>query len=72
HVPVRVGNLVELTARVIRIGRSSMTVTVDVISEALISGERQLAVRGTFEMVAVDAAGKPTPIEANSTHTPAH
>ncbi|MFT3938115.1 acyl-CoA thioesterase [Rhodopseudomonas sp.] len=72
HVPVRVGNLVELTARVIRIGCSSMTVTVDVISEALISGERQLAVRGTFEMVAVDAAGKPTPIEANSTHTPAH
>lgn len=72
HVPVRVGNLVELTARVIRIGRSSMTVTVDVISEALISGERQLAVRGTFEMVAVDATGKPTPIEANPKHTPAH
>lgn len=63
HIPVRVGDLVELTARVVRVGRSSMTVVVDVVSEALISGERQLAVQGSFEMVAVDQAGKPTPIQ---------
>ncbi|OZB19135.1 MAG: acyl-CoA thioesterase [Hyphomonas sp. 34-62-18] len=62
HVPVRVGELVELTARVERIGRSSMTVAVDLVAEALVSGERRLAVRGAFEMVAVDEAGRPTPI----------
>jgi acyl-CoA hydrolase len=62
HVPVRVGELVELTARVERVGRSSMTVTVDAISEGLTSGTRRLAVRGSFEMVAVDAAGKPAPV----------
>jgi acyl-CoA hydrolase len=62
HVPVRVGELFELTARVTRVGRSSMTVSVDAVSEALLSGERRLALRGTFEMVAVDSNGKPTPI----------
>jgi acyl-CoA hydrolase len=62
HVPVRVGELVELNARVERVGRSSMTVVVDVMSEVLLSGRRRLAVRGSFEMVAVDDAGKPTPI----------
>lgn len=62
HEPVRVGELVELTARVERIGRTSMTVGVDVVAETLISGKRRLAMRGSFEMVAVDDAGKPTPV----------
>jgi acyl-CoA hydrolase len=62
HTPVRVGELVELTARVERVGRSSMTVVVDLVSEVLVSGRRCLAVRGSFEMIAVDDAGKPTPI----------
>lgn len=62
HVPVRVGELIELTARVVRVGRSSMTVAVDAVSEGLVSGTRRLAVRGSFEMVAVDEAGKPVPV----------
>ncbi|MBX9910582.1 MAG: acyl-CoA thioesterase [Beijerinckiaceae bacterium] len=65
HEPVRVGELVELTASVSRVGRSSMTVTVDVVAEALVSGRRRLAVRGSFEMVAVDAAGRPVSITAD-------
>lgn len=62
HEPVRVGELVELTARVERVGRSSMTVSVDVIAEALVTGCRRRAMHGSFEMVAVDDAGRPTPI----------
>jgi acyl-CoA hydrolase len=62
HIPVRVGELLELTASVVRVGRSSMTVVVEAVAEALISGERRIAVRGSFEMVAVDDDGKPTPI----------
>lgn len=62
HVPVRVGELIELSAQVARVGRSSMTVVVDVTSEGLVSGSRRLAVRGSFEMVAVDAQGRPIPI----------
>jgi acyl-CoA hydrolase len=63
HAPVKVGQLVELDARIVRTGRSSMTVEVDVIAETLLSGERQLAMTGRFEMVAVDATGRPTPLD---------
>lgn len=62
HVPVRVGEMVELRARVIRVGRSSMTVAVEMTAEALASGHRRLAVRGAFEMVAVDEGGRPVPV----------
>ncbi|HMM93243.1 acyl-CoA thioesterase [Bradyrhizobium sp.] len=62
HEPVHVGELVELVAHVVRVGRSSMTVAVDMIREDLISGARKSAVRGTFEMVAVNEFGRPVPI----------
>ena len=39
-----------------------MTVTVEMTAEVLLSGARRLAVRGTFEMVAVDVAGRPVPV----------
>lgn len=67
HVPVRVGEIVELSARVVRIGRSSMTVEVEMMAEALVSGARRLAVRGAFEMVAVDGAGRPVAIPCLTT-----
>lgn len=71
HEPVRVGELVELTARVERVGRSSMTVAVEVIAETLITGRRRVAMRGSFEMVAVDDAGRPTPVAASSNNNEA-
>ncbi len=65
-LPVRVGQLVELCARVERIGRSSMTVRVEVISETIKTGGRELAMRGRFEMVAVDDDGRPIAIEGEA------
>ena len=62
HEPIHVGDLVEMIACVVRVGRSSMTVAVDMIREDLISGARKPAVRGTFEMVAVNEFGRPVPI----------
>ena len=62
HEPIRVGELVELVASVARVGRSSMTIAVDMIREDLINGRRQSAVHGTFEMVAVNEFGRPVPI----------
>lgn len=70
HVPVRVGQMVELVAAVERRGNSSMTVVVDVVVETLLTGERQLAMRGRFEMVAVDAAGRPVPLRGGSAAAP--
>lgn len=64
HLPVAVGQLVELCARVERVGRTSMTVKVDVIAETIGGADRKLAMQGSFEMVAVDAEGRPTPIAA--------
>lgn len=57
--PVRVGELAELTSWVSRIGRSSMTVIVEVTAETLVTGERRRAMHGSFEMIAVDDSGRP-------------
>jgi acyl-CoA hydrolase len=62
-VPVRAGQLVELVARVTRIGRTSVTVGVDMYAEDVASGERQLATSGSFVFVAIDDDGRPIPID---------
>lgn len=66
HLPVLVGQLVELIARVERVGRSSMTVKVEVVAETLGKADRKVAMRGSFEMVAVDENGRPQPIAAQN------
>lgn len=53
----RVGQLVELTAKPIRVGRKSLTVEVEMIAEDLVGGDRHLCTRGTFAMVAVPEHG---------------
>lgn len=62
HVPIRVGDAMSLSARVVKVGRSSMTIRVDVYREHLASGDQQLATSGSFVFVAVDAAGRPVPV----------
>jgi len=66
HTPVRVGELLDLSARVVRVGRSSLTVQVEGIAETLATGARRPALSGRFEMVAVDADGRPVPIASRS------
>lgn len=60
------GNLVELTARVVATGRSSMTVEVELFAEDLLSGERRLCAQGKFVLVALDKNGKPADISSTS------
>lgn len=57
------GEVVELIARVDSVGRSSMSVAVEVWAENLTTGERRFAGRGSFAMVAVDEAGRPVPVD---------
>ena len=66
-VPVRAGQLVELVAKVTRVGRTSVTVGVDMYAEDVASGERRLATSGSFVFVAIDDGGKPVPIEGAAT-----
>lgn len=57
--PVRVGERIETTARVVWVGRSSMVVKVDVTAENFLSGERRHCTTAHFNMVALDAGNKP-------------
>lgn len=61
-VPVYEGELTEVTAKVVKTGRTSMVVEVELVAENLITGQRRLCTRGVVNMVALDADGKPTPV----------
>lgn len=62
--PVRQGQLVELTARIVATGRSSMQVEVDLVAEDPLTGDSRLCTRGRFTMIALDAHGSPTAVAA--------
>ncbi|MET0225478.1 MAG: acyl-CoA thioesterase [Dokdonella sp.] len=59
---VKLGDIVELVATVVGVGRSSMTVRVSLSREATPGAAQQLATSGEFVMVAVDAAGNAVPV----------
>jgi acyl-CoA hydrolase len=61
--PIPVGTIVLLRARVIQVGRTSVTIMVEMHGEQPLSGERTLATQGQFVMVALDANGRPTPVK---------
>jgi uncharacterized protein (TIGR00369 family) len=60
--PIREGMIIETVARVVYTGRTSMIVRVDVFADNQLTGERKRATTGYLTMVALDAAGKPTPV----------
>lgn len=60
--PVKVGNLIELIGQISRVGRTSITVEIEMYAEDLLTGERHLCTTGRTVMVAVDADGRPTPV----------
>jgi uncharacterized protein (TIGR00369 family) len=62
HTPVHQGQLIELVARVVAVGRTSMTVEVQLFSERLLSGKRQLCTKGRFVLVALDGRGRPAAV----------
>ncbi|MGY0505444.1 acyl-CoA thioesterase [Luteimonas sp. e5] len=62
--PVPTGAIVELRARVVSVGRTSMQVEVELHCEDLHSGQSRLATRGRFSMVAVDERGRPVEVES--------
>jgi acyl-CoA hydrolase len=60
--PIRVGEFVEVVARIVKVGRTSLGVAVELWAEEPASGRRRLSTAGTFTFVAIDEAGKPTPV----------
>ncbi|HTU71744.1 MAG TPA: acyl-CoA thioesterase [Candidatus Baltobacteraceae bacterium] len=60
--PIRVGEFVEVVARIVKVGRTSLTAQVELWAEEPASGRRRLSATGSFVFVAVDRDGRPTPI----------
>jgi len=61
--PIPAGSIVEMVARVTRLGRTSVQVTVDVYVEYLRTSDRLHAVTGQFVMVAIGENKKPVVID---------
>jgi acyl-CoA hydrolase len=60
--PIRLGQLVTLHGVVSWVGRTSMEVTVQVTAEDTLTGVRTDAASAHVTFVAIDAAGRPTPV----------
>ena len=54
RAPANVGEIVEFTGKVIRVGRRSLSVEVTMMAEILLTGQQRLCTQGVFNMVAVD------------------
>lgn len=61
-VPILQGELVEVHARVISVGRTSMRVRVEVSKEDPIAATRELCNVGHFTMVAIGPDRRPVPV----------
>jgi acyl-CoA hydrolase len=57
--PIPTGSLVELDAQIVRVGVSSIEVKVSVYKEDMYSDHRELALSGSFVMVAIGEDRKP-------------
>lgn len=62
--PVKLGEIVEVIARVHSVGRSSIAVRVSLRREAAPGGEQVEAASGEFVMIAVDSHGRPVAVAA--------
>lgn len=61
--PIRAGEFVETIAEVERIGRTSITVNVELWAEHPTTAHRRLSTIGRFVLVAIGPDGKPTPVK---------
>lgn len=60
--PIRVSELVEIRARVVSVGRTSLSVVANVYSENIVSGQRRHTNECWVTFVHLDDEGKPAPV----------
>lgn len=60
--PIPAGTIIELTGRILSVGRTSLKVTVEIFIEEMYSENRERAVSGVFTFVAIDDQKKPVKI----------
>lgn len=64
--PARIGDIVETTARVIAVGRTSLTIETLMTAECPQAGERRICTRAEVIFVAIDDNGRPTPVRTSA------
>ena len=70
HRPIMIGDLVEVEARLAYTGNSSMNISVEVRSGDIKSGELRTTTECLVVFVAVDADGRPSPVDSWQPETP--
>lgn len=60
--PIPAGTIIELTGKVVHVGRTSLRVLVEIFIEEMYSEKRDKAITGTFSFVAIDHLKRPTPV----------
>lgn len=62
HKPVHVGDLVSCHAHLEKVGRTSMTINIEVWANSHLKEEKQKVTEGSFVFVAIDDHGQPRPV----------
>lgn len=62
HLPVKVGDVVSLWCKTIRIGKSSIRIHIDVLAKPRYSDDEYKVTEATVTMVAIDDEGRPIPV----------
>lgn len=57
-IPVKVGSIVSCYTEILNVGRSSITVQIEVWMEDIMTNEKQKVTEGIFVFVALDSSGK--------------
>jgi acyl-CoA thioesterase YciA len=63
--PIRIGDVVSLYTRVIRVGKTSVTVHIETIVQRKFGTETVKVTEGDFVFVAIDGDGRPTAFAAD-------
>ena len=60
--PIPAGTIVEMIGTIVKVGRTSMQVQVEMYVEEMFSDHRESAILGTFTLVAIDDNRQPIPV----------
>lgn len=60
--PIPADTIIELVGKVVRIGRTSLDVRVEIFQEEMYRPLRRKSISGTFTLVAVDEERRPVPV----------
>lgn len=66
--PVKVGDVLCVYTELVRIGRTSMTIHIEAWAQRFLTRREEKVTHATFTYLAVDAAGRPTPVAGEELH----